>query len=70
MLNLFSLCNIFQDSLNQIVNLWESTGIYALFGGDATWQNLVMLLISLYSKTSDPVEATMYKNSENLTIFW
>ena len=46
MLNLFSLCNLFQDSISQITNLWESTGIYALFGGDATWQNLVMLLIS------------------------
>lgn len=27
-------------------NLWESTGIFALFNGEANWQNLVMILIS------------------------
>lgn len=48
MLNLFSLCSSslggeIQDAL---LNLWQSTGIYTLFSGEANWQNIVMVLIS------------------------
>ncbi len=46
MLSLHSLCNIWQSSISQIENLWQSTGIYSLFGGDSSWQNIVMVLIS------------------------
>ncbi len=41
-----SLCGFFQNFINSFSNLWQSTGVYSLFGGEATWQNLVMILIS------------------------
>ena len=47
MLDLFSLCAGFGQEIGEAINnLWHSTGIYSLFGGDANWQNIVMLLIS------------------------
>ncbi len=47
MLDLFSLCAGFGQEIGEAINnLWHSTGIYSLFGGDANWQNIVMILIS------------------------
>ncbi len=46
MFSLNSLCGFFQDCINSFVNLFESTGVYSLFSGEASWQNLVMILIS------------------------
>ncbi len=47
MLDLFSLCaGLGQEIGEAVTNLWHSTGIYSLFGGDANWQNIVMILIS------------------------
>ncbi len=31
---------------DQFLKLWQSTGIYSLFNGEANWQNIVMVLIS------------------------
>ena len=46
MFSLYSICGFFQEFGNSLVNLWHSTGIYTLVDGTATWQNLVMVLIS------------------------
>lgn len=46
MFSLYSICGFFNDLLDSLVNLWNSTGINALFNGTANWQNLVMILIS------------------------
>ncbi len=46
MFALNSICGFWNDFVSSLANLWQSTGIYSLFGGDATWQNLVMVLIS------------------------
>ena len=46
MFSLYSICGFFQEFGNSLINLWHSTGIYTLVDGTATWQNLVMVLIS------------------------
>ena len=46
MFSLYSICGFFQDLLNSLVNLWESTGVNALFNGTADYKNLIMLVIS------------------------
>ncbi len=48
MLALNSICGFWGDFANSFVNLWHSTGLYSLIdiNGSATWQNLVMILIS------------------------
>ncbi len=47
MLSLSLICSDFWAQVSEsLLNLWQSTGIYALFGGDASWQNLVMVAIS------------------------
>ena len=51
MLNLFSICTNANQSfgdkfLNSLNNLWQRTGLFTLFSGEATWQNLVMVLIA------------------------
>ncbi len=47
---MFGLSLICSEFWGQVVtslqNLWESTGIFALFSGEASWQNLVMVAIS------------------------
>ena len=46
MFSLYSICGFFQDLLNSLVNLWESTGVNALFNGTADYKNLIMIVIS------------------------
>ncbi len=46
MFALSSICGFWQDFANSFVNLWHSTGVYSLVTKEATWQNLVMVLIS------------------------
>ncbi len=46
MFALSSICGFWQDFGNSFVNLWESTGIYSFITKEASWQNLVMILIS------------------------
>ena len=47
MLALSLICSDFWGQvIDSLVNLWHSTGIYALFSGEASWQNLVMVAIS------------------------
>ncbi len=46
MFSLYSICGFFQEFGNSLINLWHSTGLYTLVDGTATWQNLVMVLIS------------------------
>ncbi len=47
MLSLSLICSDFWAQVSDsLINLWHSTGIYALFSGDASWQNLVMVAIS------------------------
>ena len=46
MFQLNSICGFWNEFVNSLGNLWQSTGIYTLVDGTATWQNLVMVLIS------------------------
>ena len=46
MLEITSICGFWNDIGGALSNLWQSTGIYSLFGGAATWQNIVMVLLS------------------------
>ena len=51
MFNLFSICSSANQTfwgkfLNSLNNLWQRTGLFTLFSGEATWQNLVMVLIA------------------------
>ncbi len=46
MLALSSLCTIWDTILSSLESLWHTTGIYSLFNGQASWQNLVMVAIS------------------------
>ena len=48
MLNLFSLCSssLGGEISDALLNLWQSTGIYTLFSGEANLRNIVMVLIS------------------------
>ena len=46
MFSLYSICGFFEDLLNSLVNLWESTGLNSLVTNPDGWQNIVMLLIS------------------------
>ncbi len=46
MFSLYSICGFFEDLLNSLVNLWESTGLNSLFNDPSGWQNIIMLLIS------------------------
>ena len=47
MLSLSLICSDFWAQVSDsLINLWQSTGIYALFSGEASWQNLVMVAIS------------------------
>ncbi len=46
MLALSSMCTIWDTIVESLNNLWQTTGIYSLFNGQATWQNLVMVAIS------------------------
>ena len=46
MLELTSILSFWGDIGDAFINLWHSTGIYSLFDGSASWQNIVMVLIS------------------------
>ncbi len=46
MFALNSICGFWSEFINSFVNLWESTGLYSFVDGSATWQNIVMILIS------------------------
>ena len=46
MFALNSICGFLSSFVDSLGNLWQSTGIYTLIDGSATWQNLVMVLIS------------------------
>ena len=46
MLELTSILSFWSDIGDAFINLWHSTGIYSLFDGSASWQNIVMVLIS------------------------
>ena len=47
MLSLSLICSDFWAQVSDsLINLWQSTGIYALFSGEASWQNLVMVAIA------------------------
>ncbi len=46
MFALNSICGFWSEFVKSLGNLWQSTGIYTLVDGTATWQNLVMVLIS------------------------
>ena len=51
MFNLFSICSASNQTfwskfINSLNNLWYRTGIFTLFSGEATWQNIVMVLIA------------------------
>ncbi len=46
MFALNSICGFWSEFINSFVNLWQSTGLYAFVDGSATWQNIVMILIS------------------------
>ena len=46
MLELTSILSFWGDIGEAFINLWHSTGIYSLFDGSASWQNIVMVLIS------------------------
>ena len=46
MLELTSILCFWSDIGDAFINLWHSTGIYSLFDGSASWQNIVMVLIS------------------------
>ena len=47
MLALSLICSDFWAQVSEsLINLWQSTGIYALFSGEASWQNLVMVAIA------------------------
>ena len=47
MLSLSLICSDFWAQVSEsLINLWQSTGVFALFNGEASWQNLVMVAIS------------------------
>ncbi len=46
MLALSSICTIWDTIVASLDSLWQTTGIYSLFNGQASWQNLVMVAIS------------------------
>ncbi len=46
MLALSSICTVWDTIVASLDSLWQSTGIYSLFNGQASWQNLVMVAIS------------------------
>ena len=46
MLALSSLCTIWDTIGSSLANLWETTGLFALFNSKDGWQNLIMIVIS------------------------
>ena len=46
MFALNSMCSIWSEIATSFANLWHSTGLYTLFSGEASIQNLIMVLIS------------------------
>ena len=46
MFGLNSICGVWDGFIEPLQKLWQSTGIYSLVDGVATWQNIVMILIS------------------------
>ncbi len=46
MFALNSMCSIWNEIATSFTNLWHSTGLYTLFSGESSIQNLIMVLIS------------------------